>query len=104
MLSMSTLLIQDKATLYRVEYSFHMSLLCIQCCVKVTNTSVNSVDKHSIQCIACFDLHVNSVNNIAYTIHNSIALILCIDHLDMPFNVHTTDKVTMITMSGFLTI
>ena len=35
------------------------------------------------------------------TIHNSIALILCINHLDMPFNVHTTDKVTV---SGFLTI
>ena len=45
-----------------------------------------------------------STNNIAYTIHNSIALILCIDHLDMPFNVHTTDKVTMITVNGFLTI
>ena len=36
-----------------------------------------------------------------FTIHNSIALILCIDHLNMPFNVHTTDKVTV---SGFLTI
>ena len=43
-------------------------------------------------------------NNIAYTIHNSIALILCINNLDIPFNVHTTDKVTMITVSGFLTI
>ena len=30
-----------------------------------------------------------STNNIAYTIHNSIALILCIDCLDMPFNVHS---------------
>ena len=36
-----------------------------------------------------------STNNITYTVHNSIALILCIDHLNMPFNVHTTDKVTM---------
>ena len=45
-----------------------------------------------------------STNKIPYSIHNSIALILCIDHLDMPFNVHTTDKVTMITVSGFLTI
>ena len=45
-----------------------------------------------------------STNTIAYTIHNSIALILCVDHLDMPFNVHTKDKVTMITVSGFLTI
>ena len=42
-----------------------------------------------------------STNNIAYTIHNSIALILCINYLNMPFNVHTTDKVTV---SGFLTI
>ena len=43
-------------------------------------------------------------NKIPYSIHNSIALILCINHLDMPFNVHTRDKVTMITVSGFLTI
>ena len=45
-----------------------------------------------------------SINNIAYTIHNSIALILCIDCLNLPFNVQTTDKVTMITVNGFLTI
>ena len=45
-----------------------------------------------------------STNKIPYSIHNNIALILCIDHLDMPFNVHTTDKVTMITVSDFLTI
>ena len=45
-----------------------------------------------------------STNKIPYSIYNSIALILCIDHLNMPFNVHTTDKVTMITVSGFLTI
>ena len=43
-------------------------------------------------------------NKILYSMHNSIALILCIDHLDTPFNVHTTDKVTMITVSGFLII
>ena len=60
--------------------------------------------------IACNALHalifVSTVseNKILYSMHNSIALILCIDHLDMPFNVHTTDKVTMITVSGFLTI
>ena len=45
-----------------------------------------------------------STNKIPYSIHNSIALIFCIDCLDMPFNVHTPDKVTMITVSGFLTI
>ena len=42
-----------------------------------------------------------STNKIPYTIYNSIALILCIDRLDMPFNVN---KVTMITVSGFITI
>ena len=40
----------------------HLIVLCIRCCVRATNTSVNSVDKHSIKCIACFDLHINSVN------------------------------------------
>ena len=34
-------------------------------------------------------------NKIPYSIRNSIALIFFIDFLDMPFNVHTTDKVTM---------
>ena len=67
------------------------------------DSSVNSLDKHSIQCIVCFDLHIDSVDK-KDSIHNSIALILCIDHLNMPFNVHTTDKVTMITVSDFLTI
>ena len=61
---------------------------------------IDSVDKHSIKCF----VSTVSTNKILYSIHNSIALILCIDHLDMPFNVHTTDKVTMITVSGFLTI
>ena len=53
-----------------------------------------------------FTVYVDTVdtNKMPYSIHNSIALIFCIDCLDMPFNVHTTDKVTMMTMSGFLTI
>ena len=77
----------------------HLIVLCIRCCVRATNTSV---DKHSIKCIACFDLRIDSVDKQdTYSIHNSIALIFCIDCLDMPFNVHTTDKVTV---SGFLTI
>ena len=89
----------------RVEFS-HLIVLCIRCCVRATNTSVSTV----LTNIAFNALHalifVLTVltNNIAYTIHNSIALILCIDHLDMPFNVNTTDKATMITVSGFLTI
>ena len=32
-------------------------------------------------------------NNIPYSIHNSIALIFCIDCLDMPFNVHSNYNV-----------
>ena len=50
-----------------------------------------------------FSVYVNTVDK-QHSIHNSIAFILCIDHLDMPFNVHTMDKVIMITVSGFLTI
>ena len=52
MLSMSTMSIQFS----------HLIVLCIRCCVRVTNTSVDGGDKHSIQCIACFDLHINSVD------------------------------------------
>ena len=52
MLSMSTLSIQFS----------HLIVLCIRCHVRATNTSVNSVNKHSIKCIACFDLHIDSVD------------------------------------------
>ena len=88
----------------RVEF-LHLIVLCIRCCVRATNTSVSTVSTN----IAFNALHalifVSTVltKKIPYTIYNSIALIICIDHLDMPFNVHTTDKVTMITVSGFLT-
>ena len=51
-LSMSTLSIQFS----------HLKILCIRCHVRATNTSVDSVDKHSIKCIACFDLHIDSVD------------------------------------------
>ena len=86
----------------RVEFS-HLIVLCIRCCVRATNTSVSTVSTN----IAFNALHALifistvSTNKIPYTIHNSITLILCIDHLDMLFNVHTIDKVTV---SGFLTI
>ena len=45
-----------------VDTVSHLIVLCIRCCVRATNTSVDSVNKHSIKCIACFDLHVDSVN------------------------------------------
>ena len=56
------------APLY-AEFS-HLILLCIRCCVRATNTSVNSVDKHSIKCIACFDLRIDSVDK-QDTLHNT---------------------------------
>ena len=43
------------------EFS-HLIVLCIRCCVRATNTSVDSVDKHSIKCIDCFDLCFDSVD------------------------------------------
>ena len=49
MLSMLTQLIQFS----------HLIVLCIRCCVRATNTSV---DKHSFKCIVCFDLHIDSVD------------------------------------------
>ena len=52
MLSMLTLSIQFS----------HLIVLCIRCHVRATNTSVDSVNKHSIKCIACFDLHIDSVD------------------------------------------
>ena len=52
MLSMLTLSIQFS----------HLIVLCIRCCVRATSTSVDSVNKHIIQCIACFDLHIDSVD------------------------------------------
>ena len=82
-----------------VEFS-HLLVLCTGCCVRATNTSVLTISTNlAFNAFAYFDLCINSVDK--YTIHNSIALILCMDCLDMPFNVHTTDKVTV---SGFLTI
>ena len=86
----------------RVEFS-HLIVLCIRCCVRATNTSVLTVSTN----IAFNALHALifvftvSTSKMPYTIYNSIALILCINHLDMPFDVN---KVTMITVSGFLTI
>ena len=61
----------------------------MQCCVKATvstNRAFNAL--HALM----FILTV-STNNIAYTIHNSIALILCIERLDMPCNVHSNYNV-----------
>ena len=49
-----------RKTLY-AEFS-HLIVLCIRCCVRATNTSVDNVDKHSIKCIVYFDLCIDSVD------------------------------------------
>ena len=59
-----------------------------------TNNALNALH-------ALIFVSIVSTNKIPYSIQNSIALICCINCLDMSFNVHTTDKVTV---SGFLTI
>ena len=72
------------------------------CVLTVVSTVLTNIAFNALHALI-FVLTV-STNKIPYSIHNCIALILRIDHLDMSFNVHTTDKVTMITVSGFLTI
>ena len=52
MLPMSTLSIQFS----------HLTFTLYKVPVRGTNTSVDTVDKHGIQCIACFDLHIDSVD------------------------------------------
>ena len=78
----------------------------IKACNAFNAMFVDTVDTGvcgSLHILIVFTVYVNTVdtNKIPYSIHNSIALIFCINCLDMSFNVHTTDKVTV---SGFLTI
>ena len=72
---------------------------CVLTVVSTVSTNIAFNALHALILVSTV-----STNKILYSMHNSIALILCIDHLDMPFNVHTKDKVTMIRVSGFLTI
>ena len=69
------------------------------CVLTVVLTVLTNIAFNAL-CALIF-LSTVSTNKIPYTIYNSIALILCIDQLDMPYNVN---KVTMITVSGVLTI
>ena len=68
----------------RVEFS-HLIVLCIRCCVRATNTSIDSLDKNIAFNALRVLIFVSTVltNEIPYTIYNSIALIIYIDHLDM---------------------
>ena len=75
MLSMSTLSIQFS----------HLIVLCIRCRVRV-QTPVSTVSTNIVlnALHALIFISTVSTNKIPYSIHNSIALIFCIDHLDMP--------------------
>ena len=70
----------------RVEFS-HLIVLCIRCCVKAKNTSVLTVLTNIAfnALYALIFISTTWTNKIPYTIYNSIALILCIDHLNIPF-------------------
>ena len=93
---------QLSKTFYRLKISWILRKLwagmcgCVLTVVSTVSTNIAFNALHAL----IFILTV-STNKIPYTIYNSIALILCIDRLNMPFNVN---KVTMITVSGFLTI
>ena len=56
---------------------------CVLTVVSTVSTNITFNALHAL----IFVLTV-STNKIPYSIHNSIALIFCIDCLDMPFNVH----------------
>ena len=90
---------QLSKTFYRLNKLWAGMCGCVLTVVSTVSTNIAFNALHALIFVSTV-----STNKIPYSIHNSIALILCIDHLDMPFNVHTTDKVTMITVSGFLTI
>ena len=61
------------------------------CVLTVVSTVLTNIVFNALH--ALIFVSTVSTNKIPYSIHNSIALNLCINHLDMPFNVHTTDKV-----------
>ena len=61
------------------------------CVLTVVSTVLTNIAFNALHALI-FVLTV-STNKIPYSIHNSIALIFCINYLDMPFNVHLNYKV-----------
>ena len=49
---------------------------------------INSVDKHNIQCIVCFDLCIDSVDK--HSIQCITCFDLCIDSVDKEDTIHNT--------------
>ena len=79
MLSMLTLSIHFIQS--RVQFSHLITLYTVLC--KSTNTSLDSGDKHSIHCIACFDLHVDSVDKPFNDIY-----VDTVDTNKIPYSIH----------------
>ena len=76
--------------LFRIENQLNIKKVMGRNVWMCFDSSIDSLDKHSIQCIACFDFHIDKI---PYSTHNSIALIFCINCLDMTFNVHSNYNV-----------
>ena len=57
------------------------------CVLRVVSTVLTNIAFNTL--LALIFVSRVSTNKIPYSIHNSIALIFCIDCLDMPFNVHS---------------
>ena len=87
--------IEDRGLMWTLSIQRSKHAMHLMLCLSILSILLKTESKERA--------YVNTVdtNKIRYSIHNSIALIFCIDCLDMSFNVHTTDKVTV---SGFLTI
>ena len=56
---------------------------CVLTVVSTVSTNITFNALHALIFVSTV-----STNKIPYSIHNSIALIFCIDCLDIPFNVH----------------
>ena len=61
---------------------------CVLTVVSTVSTNIAFNALHALIFISTV-----STKKIPYSIHNSIALIFCIDCLDMPFNVHSNYKI-----------
>ena len=57
---------------------------CVLAVVSTVSTNIAFNALHALIFVSTV-----STNKIPYSIHNSIALIFCIDCLDIPFNVHS---------------
>ena len=64
---------------------------CVGCVLRVVSTVSTNIAFNALR--ALIFVSTVSTNKIPYSIHNSIALIFCIDCLNIPFNVHSSYNV-----------